>query len=245
MKLYEISDQGLQDLLAMEMAIDTVDFKSMYKQREPYRVEGSLAYIHVFGPLIRNASPIQKQMSLTDYQDILDELNLAENDSEVHTVVMSFDSPGGESAGSEEVALKVQRLSKPVIGIVDMLCASAAYKIASSCSVIYSTISGQIGSIGSIIIVENTKQAMNALGINKQVLFNSGAIFKSTAQDFGSLTADQHVYLQAKVDESAERFQDLVLTNRPEINPITFTAAVFSATDSLEAGLIDGIISLD
>jgi signal peptide peptidase SppA len=243
MKLYEINEQGLETLMDMEQFPKSeMDITSFFKQREAYTVQDGVAYIHVFGPLIRNASEFQKRQSLTDYADIVNELERAASDPSVFYVVIRFDSPGGESIGSQEVTNIVESFPKPIVGVVSGVCASAAYKIASGCTVLYSTVSSEIGSIGSIIIIENSKKAMNSLGVSKEIISNDGATFKSVGADYGSLTDEHKQYLQGKVNDCALRFQETVLANRPEVNPETFTAATYKASDAVLMGLIDAVI---
>jgi signal peptide peptidase SppA len=243
MLLYEICEQGLTDLLELQdIPYTNMDITSLFKQRESYYVEDNIAYIHIFGPLVRNASVYDKMTSITDYADIEEELEMAANDFTVQYVIMKFDSPGGESQGSQEIADMVESFTKPVIAIVEGCCASAAYKIASACTYIYSTVSSEVGSIGSIIVITNTKQAMNSQGVKREIIFNNGAIYKSTAQDFGDITPEQRTYLQDKVDYTAAKFHQTVLNNRIEVSQEAFTAAMYPSEIALELGLIDGVI---
>lgn len=242
-KIYEITTNGLEEMIHRQsLKQDGMDMEDMFKTREEYKVENGVAYIDVFGPLARNTSECDRMMGVTDYDQLEDELELAQNDINVFQVVLNFDSPGGESIGSQEIANIVESFPKPVYGVIKGICMSAAYKIASACTYLVSTVSSEVGSIGSIIVITNSKEMMNANGVFKDIFTNNGATFKSIGQDFGNTTDEQKLFLQDKVDKSANKFQDTVINNRPSVNPIVFNAAYYSADEALALGLIDEII---
>ena len=82
--------------------------------------------------------------------DVLWVLRQAAEDPGVREIILDVDSPGGEVAGTEELAAVVAeaRTRKPVTAIVNALAGSAAYWIASAATRIVSTPSGLTGSIG-------------------------------------------------------------------------------------------------
>lgn len=248
MNIYEISLQGFSDLLEKQEAIKTLQdvdaLKLMFKQRQPYSVNQGVANVHVFGPLKRNATELEKLTGITDYSDIASELELAEYDPTVEAVFIYFDSPGGEAIGSSELARYIENYPKPVIAIVnESVCMSAAYKLASACSYIIASESSEVGSIGSIVVLDNTKIAHNNMGIYKTVITNDGATLKGIGSDFGELSEEQQMFMQSKVNDSGKKFQDIVLSNRPEINLEVFNAGFYSADRALELGLIDQVIN--
>lgn len=245
MKIYEIVEDALMEHLTELDRIKEIDHDSIssyYPQRTEYKVEDGIAYIHIHGVLKHNPAEIETLMGVTAYKDILDELQKAEQDPTVSLVVLEMNSPGGESMGSIEVANKVQSLSKPVYSAIDGVCGSAAYKIASASTAIIATESSMIGSIGTIIQILNTKQAMNKMGVYKTVITNNDAVFKSVGVDFGDLTDEQRDYIQKQAEDSGKRFQEFVKLNRPEIDEETcFNGGVWIARDASLLGLIDGV----
>lgn len=244
-KIYEIEETALMEHLAnIEKAkdFDPMAISLYYPQRKEYRVEDGTAYIHIHGILKHNPAEYEKLTGVTSYKDLLEELDRAEQDLTVQAVVLEIDSPGGESMGSIEVGNRVRTLSKPVYSLVDGLCASAAYKIASGSTAIIATESSMVGSIGTIIQILNTKEAMNKMGIYKTVFTNSDAVLKSSGSDFGSLSEEQKNYIQSQAEDSGLRFQEFIKRNRPEIDGSEcFNGAVFIASDASIIGLIDGV----
>lgn len=247
MKIFEISLEGFNDILIKEEAIKTCQdcdmLEMMFNKREDYKVEDRIAYIHVFGPLKRDCTDFEELTGFTDYDDILDELEMAVNDIMVEAVYLVIDSPGGEAIGSAEVATYIENFPKPIIAVVESsVCMSAAYKLACSCSYILASESSELGSIGSLVVLDNSKIMFNKNGVFKTIITNDGATLKGIGSDFGDLTEEQQAFLQAKVNDSGLRFQNVVLRNRPEVNPSVFNAGFYNAEEAMTLGLIDFIL---
>lgn len=247
MTIYEITPDGYNTILESKQLIkqDVDNVSDYFVQRKPFEITDDgvnrVAHIHVFGPLLRNASEFEKQTGITTYSQIIEELNMSKD---VDYVLLHVDSPGGSAMGSEEASTAIMNHPVPIYGIVDGIAASAAYKLISSCTQIYSTVSSEIGSIGSIVVITSQKASMNSMGIYNNIFVNSEAkMIKSIGHDFGDLTEEQSAIIQNKVEQSGKRFQEFVKQNRPEINPIVFNADMYRAEESIRLGLIDGIIN--
>lgn len=247
-KIYEITPEGYNSITERQQLLNVKDvspdmLSMLYNKRLDYTTDDNYAHIHVYGPLKTNTTKFERDSGMTDYKDIIQDLEMARVDPLIDMVILHFNSPGGESLGSCEVATYIERFPKPTIAIVESgICASAAYKIATACIMIGATESSQIGSIGSIVVITNTKEAMNSEGVYQNVFYNEGATIKSLAKDFGDLTEEQAAYIQQMVDQSGKNFQNVVLANRPEINPDTFNAAIYSGEEAMNMGLIDTLI---
>jgi len=78
----------------------------------------------------------------------------AASDPDVLGAIVDIDSPGGTVSGTMEAAAAVADLAskKPCIACVNTLAASAVYWIASQCSEIVISPSGDVGSIGAMVM---------------------------------------------------------------------------------------------
>lgn len=89
-------------------------------------------------------------------------------DETVKSIVLYMDSPGGSVVGLPEAADAVYeaRKAKKVTAVVDVLCASAAYYVASQASEIVALPSGEgVGSIGVRMMHVDCSGALDASGI--------------------------------------------------------------------------------
>jgi len=245
-KIYEINESAyikLCESKALNKNMQQVEMEDFFKQREEYHVENGIAYIDIFGPLVNDASEFEKETGITDYSDLEDELMLAANSADVIQVILSINSGGGESTGSTEICNIIENFPKPIYAVIDKgTCASAAYKIATACTAIYGTVSSEFGSVGSIIVIQNSKEMYNSMGVKNDIFNNQDAILKSIGQDFGDTTDIQKLYIQQKVEDSGKKFQAIVLKNRPSINTEIFDGRMVDANIALSYGMIDGII---
>lgn len=247
-KIYETTLDGLEEIITKMKTVEDgdMDLGSLFVQRPSFYIEddtvSKVGHIYVFGPLLRVASEFVKKTGVTTYSQIIEELKMAESTG-CDYVILHMDSPGGDSMGSLEACEAVRTFAKPVYGLVEGYCASACYKIASACTEIYSTVSGEIGSIGAIIAFDNTKAMMNGMGITRNIFTNSDAKYKSLGQDYGDLSDEESKKVQDKVEQSGLRFQQYVKQNRPEVLEQSFNGDIFYSKDALALGLIDAVIS--
>jgi hypothetical protein len=71
-KIYELNQDSVNTLLEIKSIKQNGDMlEGLYKTRDEYEVENGIAYIHVFGMLMRNASDFEKEMSPTPSTKLL------------------------------------------------------------------------------------------------------------------------------------------------------------------------------
>lgn len=175
-------------------------------------------------------------------------LRQAVNDKAVQHILLMIDSPGGHVSGTEALAQDVAQanLSKPVIAQVEDLGASAAYWIASQAQAVYANATAEVGSIGTVLVVEDSSGRMDRMGIKVHVL-STGA-YKGAGADGAAITEQQLVYLQERVDNLNTHFLQAVRQGR-SLTPAQLAQAsdgrVHIAAKAYELGLLDGVQSLD
>ena len=88
-------------------------------------------------------------------------------DSSVSNIVLAINSGGGQVMGVPELAAAIRsaRAQKPVLAAVNSFAASAAYYIASACSRILATPSGELGSVGVYMLHIDASKALEAQGL--------------------------------------------------------------------------------
>lgn len=128
---------------------------------------------------------------------IISELQKAEDDPTVKAIILRIDSPGGTASASEEIAMQVARVDKPVIASVGDVCASGAYMVASQCDEIVCTNSSGIGSIGVIVQVGDYSALLEKLGV-KFISIHEGE-FKDAGAPWRSLTTTETAMLESDI----------------------------------------------
>lgn len=134
--------------------------------------------------------------------------------SQVGSVVIDVDSPGGSVEGVPELAAEVfaARGDKPIVAVANTLAASAAYYIASQADEVVITPSGEVGSIGVFAAHEDVSERLAQQGRHMTLI--SAGKFKVEGNPFEPLSEEARLAIQASVDEHYAAFVDAVARGR-------------------------------
>lgn len=175
-------------------------------------VEDGVGVIGIRGPIIRSPDAISRLFfGATSHDDISAALHEAAGRSDVKAIFLDIDSPGGTVAGTPELASQVAALAetKPVYAFSSGQMCSGAYWLASQAQAIYATPSARVGSIGVILPVVDSSEALNRSGVKVEV-FSVGK-FKGMGTPGVSLTDEQRSLINGNLREVAQDFQAAVL----------------------------------
>jgi len=204
-------------------------------------IHNGVAHIPIYGPLGRGLTEWDRMMGARDFEDIQDELQMADEDDDVSLIILDIDSPGGMVNGTPETADAIAAVEKPIHAYSAGMIASAAYWLASSADGIWATKSADIGSIGVYVPYYDRSAMAEGMGIKVQV-FSSGK-YKGAGVPGTSLTDEQQALIQERVIELAEMFYAQVRDKRGNIADEDMQGQTFHAQSALQRGLIDGIVS--
>lgn len=165
----------------------------------------------------------------------------------VSAIVCKTHSPGGEVMAAFSLnqsiieAVKV----KPVIAFVYGMAASAAYVGLSGCSAIIAAHDMcQIGSIGTISTILDFTEQLKKEGINLIEEYADDSTDKNV--EYREAIKGNTKPLKERVNSFNAKVLEIVSTNRPNSDMAKWkTGKLFNATEALEVGLIDGIMSFD
>ncbi len=215
-----------------------------------YRLEKGAALVPVIGPLIPRGPVGLSRYGATAYEALRDELRRASDDQGVTTIVLMIDSPGGYVTGVDATgeAILAARRVKPVVAVIEGMCASAAYWLASQCDSIIAAPFAQLGSIGALQVHVEASRALDAAGV-KVTIIRAGAR-KADTNPYEPLGDAARADVQAGVDRVRTAFAGAVVAGRAHAGltmaaVLGTEAAMFDADRALELGLADRIGSLD
>jgi ClpP class serine protease len=202
------------------------------------------AVIPICGPLIHHASMMEKKCGAVSYDDIIENVQMADANPRVEKIAFHVASPGGMAIGMLEAATVIAKAKKKTYAYTDEMIGSAAYGLVASCEMIASSRSAVTGSIGSMIAVLDMSGYYEQLGL-KVHLFASGK-FKGAGTNGVELTEDHKAYFESIKDSFASQFLGHVQEHRSQIPLEAMQGQVFigeSAQDNTNAqknGIIDG-----
>jgi signal peptide peptidase SppA len=169
-------------------------------------------------------------------------------DDDVGGIVLDIDSPGGSVSLVPETAALIReaRQVKPVVAVANTLAGSAAYWLASQADEIVVTPSGYAGSIGALLVHEETSAMAERLGIRTTVI--SAGRYKTEANGYEPLSDEARAALQTTVDDAYALFVDDVAAGRGTTAAAVRSGygegRVLSAERAVDAGLVDRIETL-
>ena len=168
---------------------------------------------------------------------------LADDDS-VKAVIVAINSPGGTTAGGEELyeALGQLRAKKPVVAVIKELGASAAYMTAIATDRIFARRLSIVGSIGVLYQHVNAGKLMETSGVDLDKVA-SGPL--KAEPDFDEpMTGAPRASIAALVDDSFQWFVDIVAERRGLTRPETLALAdgrIVTGRVGIETKLIDQV----
>jgi protease-4 len=138
---------------------------------------------------------------------------LGKNDT-VKAVIIAINSPGGTTAGGEELyeSLSKLRAKKPVVSYIKELGASAAYMTAIATDRIFARRLSIVASIGVLFQTYNAGKLLDTIGIGSDKVA-SGPL-KAEPDITHPMTPDVRASLQSLVDDSFSWFVDVVAERR-------------------------------
>jgi protease-4 len=164
--------------------------------------------------------------------------------SSARAVIVHLDSPGGTTAGSEQLyeALRALQEKKPMVVVVDGLAASGAYIAALSSDHIIAQDTSLVGSIGVIFQYPNFTETLKLLGIKVEAIRSSP--LKAAPSGFEPTSPEARAAVEAIVLDSYAWFRNLVRTRR-KLDDAQLAAVadgrVFTGRQGLELKLVDGL----
>ncbi|MGH6665323.1 MAG: signal peptide peptidase SppA [Pseudolabrys sp.] len=164
--------------------------------------------------------------------------------SHARAVIVHIDSPGGTTAGSEQLydSLRALQAKKPMVVVVDGLAASGAYIAALSCDHIIAQDTSLVGSIGVLFQYPNFTQVLKTIGIQVEEIKSSP--LKAAPNGFEPTSPEARAAINAIVVDSYVWFKGLV-RDRRHMNDAQLAAVddgrVFTGRQGVGLRLIDSL----
>ena len=186
-----------------------------------------------------------------NYKQVIDGLHKALKDKATVGVIIRANSPGGSPVYSDILNNEITRMrqlypNKPIVFVIDEVCASGCYYAAAAAESIYANPSSIVGSIGVIYTGFGATDAMKKLGVDSRLLISGKN--KAMGYPFVPENAQQTVMQQQMLDEIQQLFINAVKQGRGnklmESNPDLFSGRYRIGQDAVKLGLIDGFGSV-
>jgi protease-4 len=210
------------------VAIVTVGVLATPSGRQSLTASGSIARVKIDG-LIRSD------------QDRVEALERLEKSSAA-AVIVHINSPGGTTAGSEQLydALVRLKAKKPLVVVVEGLAASGGYIAAIAADHIVAQQTALVGSIGVLFQFPNFTELMKTVGVKVEEVKSSP--LKAAPNGFEPTSEAARAALDALVKDSYAWFRGLVKERRGMDDALLEKVAdgrVFTGRQAVDLKLID------
>jgi protease-4 len=164
--------------------------------------------------------------------------------SGVRAVIVHVDSPGGTTAGSEQLHDSLRRLAekKPMVVVVDGMAASGAYIAAMASDHIVAMDTSLVGSIGVLFQFPNFSDLLKTIGVKVEEVKSSP--LKAAPNGFEPTSPEARAALDAIVKDSYAWFRGMVKDRRHidgEALDQVADGRVFTGRQGLDLKLVDEI----
>lgn len=177
-------------------------------------------------------------------RDRLDMFEALAEDENTSAVIIAINSPGGTTAGGEELFEALLALSekKPTVAVINELGASAAYMTAIGTDRIFARRLSIVGSIGVLYRHVDAGRLLETIGIDLDKV--ASGVLKAEPDYDGPITPEVRASLAALVEDSFAWFVDIVAERRAMPRATVLRLAdgrIMTGTMGVESGLIDAI----
>lgn len=231
------------DLAALEARLG----KPLANEQQKYRIEqGGVAVLSLSGVMAPKANLFSAISGGMSTQMAAVQLESAAIDERVKAIILHLDSPGGQVTGTPEFADTIYSiaLQKPLVTFSDGLLCSAAYWAGAAGNAIY--ISSNVVQVGSIGVIHSRSYNPNSTAAEDTVVAGK---YKRLASNNEPYSAESRAIVQADVDYVYSLFVDTVAryrgTSPEQVLQQMADGRVFRGQQALDAGLVDGVITLD
>ena len=183
---------------------------------------------------------------------VIDGLDAAFKDSKTKGVILRINSPGGSPVQAGEIYDEMRRLRAkypkiPLYVVVDDMCASGGYYVASAADKIYVNKASIVGSIGVLMDGFGFTGTMDKLGVQRRLL--TAGKNKDFLDPFSPEVPSQVAYAKQMLQQIHQQFIDAVEAGRGSRlkldTPGLFSGLMWTGQDAVKIGLADGYGSVD
>lgn len=232
--IFATTPEALEQMIEIVRSGDTIE--AFEPSSNELTMHGNIAVIDVNGPMVKRGGMFVNMCGATSYSKISEQIDKAEG---ADAIIFRVDTPGGDVAGADDLALKIRGLKQKTITLYEDLGASAGAWVFSATDRVYANRTAQLGSIGVVA-------AFRYKGDDGETIRVVSSNAENKVCDSKDACAAK---LKSRVDEIEsvfhERLNQFRGLSRDDIINGFNRGGLISAEKAKEIGFIDGIETFD
>lgn len=215
------------------------------------RQQKNVAVIPLRGVMEHRLSLLGWYMGGTSTIEFGRALNMALADTNISSILIEFDTPGGSAYLVQEVGemIRAARGTKPIVGIANPEACSGGYWVLSQCDWACITDSGITGSVGAYRVHVDETRALEMEGVRVELIRATDSPAKILANPWEPLTEEGRAGEKTMVNQTMAAFIAAVAAGRGistgDVRSRFGRGAVMQAKEAQAAGLVDKIATFD
>lgn len=251
---WAITEEALATIVAIAQRENDVTTEALEAYRgkrvagaDALEIREGVGIIRVAGPMFRYADFFTAISGGATYEGIAKDLNMAAADPNIRSMLMFWDTPGGEVNGCAELAAMIHSIGakKPIESYVGGSCCSAGYWLASATSRITIGSTAMLGSIGVRLGVRDSRERDAKSGVKTIEFISSNAPNKRM-----DLDSDAG---RAKIQRTADQLEAVFLADVAKYRGVSVEEVIAKfgqggveiGQEAITAGLADRIGSFE
>jgi protease-4 len=224
--------------------------RSWQEPLQEFRLEGSakekILVLPVVGTITAEAEKGFIRSRPGVVREIASHLEKARKDDDIRALLIIIDSPGGTAVASEMLYHELERYKEDsgakAVALMLSVAASGGYQAALAGDMIMAHPSTVTGSVGTIFIRPKVHEFMDKIGIGAEV--TTSGVHKDMGSPLRPETPQEKEIIRSMIQDMNQRFLDMVASRRNlAANDLAevATARIYTASQAVEAGLVDEI----
>jgi protease IV len=207
-------------------------------------VRGGLGTASIARPITPQISRVTIQGLIRGDTERVEALENLANSRATRAVIIHIDSPGGTTAGSEELHVALRRVAerKPTVVVVDGMAASGGYMAAMAADHIVTQSTSLVGSIGVLFQIPNVSELLKTVGVKVEEIKSSP--LKASPNGLEPTSPEARAAIESLVLDSYAWFKAMVEERRKlegaELDSVT-DGRVFTGRQAIDLKLADEI----
>lgn len=236
---------GYPEIQAAQRAQNATDICNVYNN-SGYSAE-RIAIFSITGMMLKyahlNFSTEDLEWIVPGIDDIALLLKYVMQSEDIDGAILVFNTPGGTTQSLIRLEEVLKNRTKPVVAVVDGMCASAGMYAASLCDrIIALNKMCNVGSIGVMVQLVDYGPFYKKQGIKIIEIYPPESADKNKSYR-DAIDGKTQTMIEEVLTPLAVNFQDIVRTHRPVDESIegVLSGKMFYAEDAIKAGLVDEI----